>query len=65
MAMSEENPYLPGRLQGSRKGPDVAFHIRTRINYGDLPPTDEEGAGPVIREGPAVPSLDYSGFQGF
>jgi len=65
MAMGEENPNLSGWLQGSRKGPDVVFHIRARIDQGDLIPTDEKGARPIQGEGPAVPSLDYSRLQGF
>ena len=50
-------------MQDIRKGPDVVFHIRTRINYCDLKLTHQVGAGPIQGERPAVPSFDYPGLQ--
>ena len=63
MPMGKENPGHSRIGDGTRKSPDVAFHIRARVDDDYLFSADEKGPGAIESEGSFIPGPYDSRFQ--
>lgn len=59
--MSQHDRDVIGALDPGRQSPDVVFHVRARIDYGDTASSNEKRPGPVKGERSGVARVQKDG----